>query len=367
MRSRKRVLAGPAVAATLVVGLVLSGCAAAARFAGLTPPDPPGTAGNSAPLTFRSVSRPAVQLGVDIDFYTYPGENVLADAKSTIGYIRRLGANAVSVSFPVFETSPRSSQVHATKETPTPHDLAILASVAEKAGLYMSIRPLLDNASLGHRSRTNWQPPHPDVWFASYQRFLLPYATMAKRSRIPEFINGAEFTVFQDSPRWQGVDAALRRVYTGTLGYSNNWGKPITAVSGGRGVTESVDAYPVMDLPADASVAALTANWRTYDATLPRGTVLTEVGIAAVAGAYRVPYRFTWPGEPLKPSIQTSWFTAICDAAASSHLGGVYFWNVGIGQPLNVPPGPSDQASWVDGPGAKAIRGCFKRSAVLNG
>lgn len=359
MRIRTLALGG----ALLLIGVALGGCGSAARFAGLMPPAGPAAVEDSAPLTFRTVPEPAVQLGVDIDYYTYTGENVLADATSTIGYIKRLGANAVSVSFPVFETHPRSSAVHGTDATPSPHDLAILASVAEKAGLYVSIRPLMDNGSLGNRSRTDWQPADKAEWFASYQRFLLPYATMAQRSRIPEIFNGAEFTVFQDSPRWRSLDAALRRVYTGTLAYTDNWGKPIAAVSGGRGVAETVDAYPIMALPASASVATLTAHWRAYDETLPRGIVLTEVGIAAADGAYRMPYNFNWPGAPLRPSIQTHWFTAICDAAASAHLGGVYFWNVGLGQPLNVPPGPSDPASWVDSPGARAISGCFSRLA----
>jgi hypothetical protein len=360
MRTRILTLCGAGL-----IGVVLCGCGSAARFAGLMPPTGPAAVEDSAPLTFRTVPSPAVQLGVDIDYYTYTGENVLADATSTIEYIKSLHANAVSVSFPVFETRPRSSAVRATDATPTPHDLAIVASVAEKAGLYVSIRPLMDQASLGGRSRTGWQPSDQAAWFASYQRFLLPYATMAERSDIPEIFTGAELTVFQDSPRWRGLDAALRRVYAGTLGYASNWGLPVSPASGGRGVTETVDAYPIMALPASASVSTLTAHWRAYDATLPRGIVLSEVGIAAADDAYRMPYDFTWPGVPLRPSIQTHWFAAICDAAARIHLGGIYFWNVGLGQPLDVPPGPSDQASWVDSPGARAISSCFRRSATL--
>lgn len=361
MRTRIRALSGSAL-----IGMALlsaSGCGAAARFAGIMPPAPPALAAVSGPLVFSAVPKPPVQRGVDIDYYTYRGENVLADAQSTISYIKSLGANAVSVSFPVFETSPHSSSVRATAATPSPRDLAIVASVAEKAGLYVSIRPLMDQTSLGGRPRTNWTPSDPAAWFASYRRFLLPYAEMAQRSKIPELFNGAEFTVFQNSRRWLGLDTALRRAYHGTLAYTDNWGRPIAAVAGGRGVTETVDAYKPADLPASASVAALTASWRSYDATLPAGTVLTEVGIAAVAGAYRVPYDFTWPTATLRPSIQVHWFTAVCRAASSSHLGGVYFWEIGLGQPLDVRPGPSDQASWVDSPGARAIAACFRHPA----
>jgi hypothetical protein len=309
-------------------------------------------------LTFRAIGKPAVQLGVDIDFYAYYGEDMAAAAASTVNYAKRLGANAVSISFPVFADGQLSSAVHATIRTPSPAALSIVVSLAEKAGMYVSIRPLLDEASLG-TSRTKWRPANLAQWFASYQAFLLPYAKMAQRAMIPELFNGAEFVRFQTSSWWRGLDKALRGVYTGTLAYANNWGNPIYPAAGGIGVQETVDAYAPISVTARASVAKLSAGWSAYDRTLPAGIIETEAGIAAVPGAYRFPYRFNWKGKPLAPSIQTSWFTALCQAAASNHIGGIYFWSVDLGQPLDVPPSISDPASFVDGPGAKAISGCF--------
>jgi hypothetical protein len=315
-------------------------------------------------LTFIEVRKPKLQLGVDIDFYTYPGENVRAAAESTLAYVKSLGANAVSISFPVFEAGPRSSRVRGTDATPSAEDIAIVASVAEKAGLYVSVRPLLDSGSIRGLSRTAWRPSNPAIWFASYQAFLLPYAQMAQHARIPELINGAELNKFQTLPSWRGLDKALRRVYRGVLAYSNNWGIPIVPSAGGLGAQETVDVYKPMKVSVNASVARLTRGWAAYDRTIPSGTVETEVGIAAVPGAYRVPYKFNWNQIPLAPSIQTRWFTAACNAAATSHLGGIYFWVVGLGQALNVPPGPSNPASWTDGPGARAISACFSRWAA---
>jgi hypothetical protein len=311
-------------------------------------------------LTFKTIRKPKVQLGVDIDFYAYSGENVRADAESTLRYIKSLGANSVSISFPVFAYGRDSSAVHATDATPSPADLATVASVAENAGLYVSIRPLLDGGSLGGLSRTAWRPSHLSTWFVSYQRFLLRYSEMAQRAKIPELINGVEFNKFQTSVKWRALNKALRRVYTGTLAYANNWGIAIVARAGGVGVQETVDAYQPVQAPPSASVARLTVGWDAYDRTLPPGTVETEVGIAAVAGAYRVPYKFNWSKAHLTPSVQTRWFTAACKAAASNHVGGIYFWEVGLGQALNVPPGPSNPASWVDGHGAKSISACFE-------
>lgn len=340
--------------AVALVGSALGGCVAAPTT---PPPKPPPSP------DFRLVPAPSVQLGIDIDFYTYSGQDVAAAAKADVAYAKSLHANAISVSFPYFTPGSGSSTVEGTDATPTPTDLAIVASAAEQAGLYVSIRPLLDQSgsSIG-TSRTTWKPADPSAWFASYRKFLLPYAKMAQRARIPEFIDGAEFTAFGGSPYWNGLVASLRAAYHGTLVYANNWGIPL-AGNGGAGVREGVDSYHPLRVPPDASVARLTAGWRAYDRTLPPGTVETEIGIAAVRGAYTVPYQNGWKDAPLMPVIQQRWFTAACDAARRERLGGIYFWSVGLGQPLTSPPTPATPTSWVDGPGARAISGCFQRLA----
>ncbi len=339
--------------AVAVVASAVGGCVAAPT----TPPPKPTV------LIYRLVPAPSVQLGIDIDFYTYPGQDVAAAARSDVAYAKSLHANALSVSFPFFTPGAGSSTVEGTNATPSPEDLAIVASTAERAGLYVSIRPLLDqsSSSIG-TSRTTWKPADPAAWFANYQKFLLPYAAMAQRDRIPEFIDGAEFTAFGGSVLWNGLVTSLRGVYHGTLLYANNWGIPLTG-NGGAGVREGVDSYHPLRVAPDASLARLTAGWRAYDRRLPAGTVETEIGIAAVRGAYTVPYQNSWKGARLTPNIQTRWFTAACDAAASEQLGGIYFWSVGLGQALNSPPTQATPTSWVDGPGAGAISSCFQRLA----
>ncbi len=231
-----------ALVAVAVLGSVIGGCVAAPAPAAVKRPKP-------TKLSYQPVPAPAIQLGIDVDFYTYTGQDVAAAAKADVAYAKSLHANAISLSFPFFTPGPDSSAVIATSATPTPEDLAIVASAAERAGLYVSIRPLLDQSSgsIG-TSRTTWKPAQPAAWFASYQKFLLPYAAMAQHARIPEFIDGAEFTAFGGSPYWNGLVKALSGIYKGTLVYANNWGIPL-AGNGGTGVRESVDAYHPLNLP----------------------------------------------------------------------------------------------------------------------
>ena len=63
--------------------------------------------------------------------------------------------------------------MYASAATPTPSQLAVLIHDAEQAGLYVSLRPLLDEHKL-REPRGAWAPGDPAAWFASYQHFLQP-------------------------------------------------------------------------------------------------------------------------------------------------------------------------------------------------
>jgi hypothetical protein len=103
----------------------------------------------------------------------------------------------------------------------------------------------------------------------------------------------------------------------------------------------------------------LLAGWEAFDRKLPRGAVETEVGIAAVTGADKQPYQHRWPTRSLNQSVQARWFTAACQAATRTHLGGIYFWTLGFSQTIGSGPTLADQGRWAGGQGARAIAACF--------
>ena len=318
---------------------------------------------DSKSVASATTSKKNYQLGVDMDFYTYPGQDVAEYAEPDVQYVKSLHANAMSVAFPFFVTGPKASSVYASPETPSPAELALIAQDAKKAGLYFSLRPLLDewNLKQAHMSRVAYVPPNMAAWFASYERFLKPYAQMAQKYGIPEFVTGVEFDSFNSSPYWAKLDKYLRKYYHGTLSYSDNWSVDFPKVVNASGVVQTDDAYPMMHEPDSASVARLTRAWDAYLQTRPRGIVLSEVGIAAQTGAYYEPYNVVSNGKPLIPAIMVHWFTAACDAMVNEHEAGLYFWAFSFGQQFNIPPSESSPASFVDGPGQAAISACFKR------
>jgi hypothetical protein len=337
------------LAAGAAIGVLVAGCAAASHLRALQPAHPPASPPLSVP-SYPSYPAGLIQRGIDIDAYTYSGQDVAAAAHRDISYITSLHANAVLISFPFFVNGQNGSRVYATTATPAPDQVAVIVRDAQRAGLRVSLRPLLDEASIG-RVRRSWAPVNAATWFGSYQRFLIPYAEMADRLHVPDFIVGTELSRFSESPYWATLDAALRMHYHGTLGCVDNWDASHGAGNCGPGTQQLIDAYRPLRPP-------LASPWESYDRTLPPGTVEAEVGIAAAPDAFQKPYVTHWPITRLDTSVQARWFSAACHAAAAEHLGGIYFWSIGLSTRISGPTS-ADQGNWADGAGARAISACF--------
>jgi hypothetical protein len=333
------------LAAGAGVALLLAGCAAASHLRALQPAHVPA----SSPITIPASGR-EMQRGVDLDAYTYPGQDIAAAARADIAYITGLHANAVLISFPFFVNGRDGSRVYATSATPTPAQITAIVRDAQQAGLQVSLRPLLDEKSIGTVRRA-WAPVNQTAWFRSYQQFLIPYAAMADRLNVPVFVVGTELTRFSRSRHWSVLDAELRMRYHGALACVDNWDAPHGTGNCGPGTQQLIDAYHPLLPP-------LTSTWDAYDRTLEPGTIEAEVGIAAAPDAYVQPYITHWPITQLDVAVQARWFSAACHAAAAEHLGGIYFWSLGLSQ---EPSGPTlaDQGNWAESAGAGAISACF--------
>jgi hypothetical protein len=304
-----------------------------------------------------------LQRGIDIDWYDGylgPGLSIASESPGIVSYVKGLGANWLSITFPLFEASRTSSKVVRRSPTPSPADMSILIQDARAAGLSVDIRPLLDSSGLG-RSRVHWTPPDLAAWFASYRQVLMPYAQMAQRYHVNVFTVGVEFDYFASSSLWNGLDAAIRKVYKGRLAFANNWDQlPGGHSYGGSGVRQDVDAYPSIKVPDSATVATLTRHWDTWDSQLRAGTVLGEVGIPAQLGMY--PHPYWWKSrEPLARFIQVRWFAAACNAVVADHLGGIFFWSLTFGSSLTVPSNLADPGAFTATAGATQIKRCFAK------
>jgi hypothetical protein len=308
-----------------------------------------------SPRALQATAR--YQMGIDLDFYWYKNMNVPQAVAADAEYAKGLGANAVSIAFPLCACG---STATALASTPPPAALGQAISAARAAGLAVYLRPLVSQGNQAS-SRVQWRPASLAEWFRSYQAFLLPYARLARHTGVAGFYVGTELSRFAHSGNWAALDAAVGRVYRGPLYYSANWSdadENALAGSGGPPVAVAVDAYPPMPVPPDG----FDVSWAAWTRRLPAGTVLSEVGILTRAGAQDAPYSWAPSGAPVDPRIQPAWFTAACRAVHAGHLGGIYFWSISVGQRLDVASGRASY-SFVAAPGAAAIKGCFAQLA----
>ncbi|HYK34283.1 MAG TPA: hypothetical protein VEV63_20085 [Streptosporangiaceae bacterium] len=336
----------------LTAVVVIGGCGAVSHLPALQSQQIPESARLTVPENV-AIRPPAFQRGIDVDAYTYPEQDFSYAAATVVAYVKKLHANSLSISFPFFMSNRQSSTVFASPRTPTPTELGLFIADAERAGLYVSIRPLLTEYQIGG-DRTTFRPVHMSAWFASYRRFLLPYARMAQTAKVGTFIVGAEFSNFGRAPLWNRLDRALKKVFHGRLAYSNNGTMHLSESTGGRFTTKAVDAYPSMN-------RYLRHGWMAFDRKLPRGTIISELGISAFKGAWRTPWAHKPTTKPLDPRVQVRWFRAACHAAKANRLGGIYFWALPLGAtfPRTTAATPG---AWAYSVGAVTIARCFGRA-----
>ena len=303
-----------------------------------------------------------------IDIFTVGGDTatVLTQAKLTFDYCKSLGANAVSLNFPFAASGLKANDPHAIPGvTPSPDLLAQMVPLAAADGLSVHLRPLLDESDLVGGWRGTLAPTDPTTWFANYWSFLEPYLAMAKSSSVGSVYISSELDtmVANYQKKWLKLVADARNVYSGPIysATSHQAFLPATAV------TEAYDDYDPAFVKDTASIATLT-TWLKKDLAADKipgsasSLVLSEVGIAAASSAYLWPYQFNLK-PPVIRSIQSNWFTAMCNTMVDDHLGGIYFWVLFMSTFSPTEKDTSLTTGWVGTGGGAAIKACFARAS----
>jgi len=381
-------------ASASVLSLALSACATLAPYTPAAQPSPigaagaAGAAGGATPSGSSSASKSAAatpsatvpvvkvsataqaetaQLGVQVYWHTTgSAAGVRTAADTVLDYVVGLGANTVGLTFPFFTNGVHPTQVYGVaSSTPDPATLAIVIGEAKARGLRVMLRPVLDEANITD-SKGDWRgtiaPPSVTSWFTSYRAFLAPYLQLAQQQHVAYFVVGTELeSLARQKTLWTALRTAAARIYSGELDYSQNWDNWDNAVSAAQTTDVGVDAYPVLHEGDSASVSQLTSAWESWlrnrSTTTLKQTVIQEVGIPAVSGAYSAPARWSRAGGKIDVPIQAKWFTAACQSARTLRLRGIYFWSVDSYANLSTASG--DGSGSFIGRGDQSIKACF--------
>jgi len=315
------------------------------------------------------------QLGIDVYWINNPrdpADVVAAKARRIINYAISLDANSIGLSFPFYTYGLTSDTVYADpKTTPSPASIGIFLAAAQASHIRVTLRPLLNEASLIAQNPLAWrgsiEPADRSAWFAGYRALLLRYASVAQAGHAATFVIGTELDSMQGDPRWPALIRSIQAAYQGELLYDENYlafqdhdaDLPLS--------TFGVDAYPRFGLSDAATVGELASAWEGWLAahrpSVLKTMVLSEVGIAAVSGAYQVPGDWTQTvNSPIVPVVQTRWYRAVCRAAAAEHVAGVYWWEISFDADPAAPAAfQTDRLTFLGRPAQQEIKTCFAR------
>jgi hypothetical protein len=372
-----------------LAAVVLSGCAGVGVGPGV-PPKQDWTTYTAPPQT-TTTQRPAVKtkiggmpilkvkpgtaglsatLGIQV-FWNSTGSqaDMAADANRIFNYVVGLGANSVGIDFWFFTDGPTPTRVYGVSgQTPSPATIAMVTKIARQHGLRVLVRPLLneDNIKIyGDDWRGSIQPPNVNDWFASYYSFLKPYLQVAQSTGANAFNIGTELdSLAPDESHWTIFENTVAQIYKGQQLYAVNYGRWQEDPSYEPVPDAPVDAWPQLGVTDSATIPELTSAWMTWLQNQPssvlRKTVLQEVGLGAVAGAYKEPALAFPAGRQLDLTVQRNWLTAACDAAKDKHLAGIYYYTVNS---TDQPSEPAVTAKYAPGSFMNrsdgAIKACF--------
>ncbi|MFI7589841.1 glycoside hydrolase family 113 [Spongisporangium articulatum] len=287
-------------------------------------------------------------------------------ARTTVDYVVGLHANALSVSFPFYTKNRWSSRVGPRTGTPSAQRMQILVEEARKAGLRVTLRPILDEKSLDPPVgwRGNIKPKSPSDWFNSYLAMLWPYLGLAEREGVATVSFGTELNSMERSGYWKWLVKSARKRFSGELAYDANWDSYALRLKPPKADVHGVDAYFPAYVDADADVKDLVTSWNRWLDKHSKGKLpdilFSEVGIGTWSGAYTKPSSFS-PHGSYDPTIQPTWYEAVCRVTKDRRVGGIYFWKVDFGDGAHTKiPTERGHLDFTGYPASEgAIRACF--------
>ncbi len=215
--------------------------------------------------------------------------------RKLVAEIADLGADTVMFSAARYQEHAASPAIYNDPERmPTDEQWREMIRAAHEHNLRVVLMPIV---LLAEPRGTEWRgeikPPNWDVWWRSYDDYILHMARIAEANRVEVMTVGSELVSTEKyTDRWKRLIREVRKIYKGKLSYSANWDHY-------RNIEYWVDldyvgmtTYYQLSDKAGPTLEKLLDAWRpikenilSWQKTIGKPIIFTEVGWCSQEGA----------------------------------------------------------------------------------
>ena len=277
--------------------------------------------------------------------YTTWNSTAYSSAKSgkSLEKLKSLNVEWVAILTTYYQDSCFSTSIFSTEKTPSDQSFKNAIEKAHSLGLKVMVKPHLDLLSTeegGWRGEiacireTDWQ-----VWFKSYEEFMLHYAEIAEEMGAEMLCIGTELTTATAShtDEWKKIIRAIRKVYKGKLTYAANWSEEYLHIKFWDDLDYAgIDAYFPLSDKDSPTYEELMESWKKWvveiekwQKDINKPVIFPEVGYRSSTKAAYHPWEH---GTDTKVDLelQLNCYKALMDTFSSKEwFYGTYWWDWG--------------------------------------
>lgn len=267
--------------------------------------------------------------------------------KDSIGQLKSVGANYVTLMIPYSQSSGTSSDIQPGLLTPDDESLVAGIQYAHQVGLKVNLNIHLEANGTPWRADIN--ATDRPAWYANYSIMLNRYGEIGRLYNVEMMTIGTELIDMasnyvnpENATAWKQMIFELRKVYPGKLTYSSNWGN-----SGWNYELGNIGFWPDLDyigisayyyMVPEANIyshESLLAKWEQWNNShikpiqqkFGKQVIFTEVGYRSLDTALVRPPDWRRTG-PVDEQEQADGYAALFDYwRTQSFMAGVQIWN----------------------------------------
>jgi hypothetical protein len=221
--------------------------------------------------------------------------DVVNRTKKLLSEVANLGADTVMLSVARYQEHAASPAIYNDPERmPTEEQWRQIIAAAHDQNLRVLLMPIV---LLSDPKGTEWRgeikPPNWDVWWKSYDDYIVHMARICETNHVEVMTVGSELVSTEKyTERWKKLIGDVRKVYKGKLSYSANWDHYRNIEFWSDLDYVGMTTYYQLSDEANPTLVALLDAWKpikenilSWQKTVGKPIIFTEVGWCSQEGA----------------------------------------------------------------------------------